>query len=180
MDLKYLETGEDIPNDINVVIEIPAQSNPVKYEMNKKASVLVVNRFLTTSMHYPCDYGFIPHTLAEDGDPLDVMIITPFPLSYGVVIPSRPIGLLNMTDEAGPDTKILAVPIDRLSPLYRHVQKPEDLGTDLLAGIAHFFQHYKDLEAGRWSKVGNWEGVEPAKAEILASIKRYQQKGIER
>lgn len=175
MDLTYIEPGEDVPNSINVVIEIPAQSRPVKYEMNKKANALIVNRFLTTSMHYPCDYGFIPHTLAEDGDPLDALVITPYPLSYGVVIPVRPVGLLQMTDESGPDTKILAVPIDRLSPLYQHIQKPEDLGPDLLAGIAHFFQHYKDLEAERWSKVGDWEGIEPAKTEILASLKRYEQ-----
>lgn len=175
MDLTYIEAGEDIPNTINVIIEIPAQSRPVKYEMNKKANILVVNRFLTTSMHYPCDYGFIPHTLAEDGDPLDVLIITPYPLSYGVMIPARPVGLLQMSDEAGPDTKILAVPIDKLSPYYKDIHKPEDLGIDLLASIAHFFQHYKDLEAGRWSKVGDWEGVAPAKKEILASLQRYEQ-----
>ncbi|MBX3710275.1 MAG: inorganic diphosphatase [Gammaproteobacteria bacterium] len=173
MDLNHIETGEDVPNSINVVIEIPAQSRPIKYEMNKKASALFVNRFLTTSMHYPCDYGFIPHTLAEDGDPLDVMVITPYPLSYGVVIPARPVGLLQMTDESGPDTKILAVPVNRLSPLYQHIQKPEDFGKEVLAGIAHFFQHYKDLEEGRWSKIGEWEGVESAKSEILASVKRY-------
>lgn len=174
MDLKYIETGEEVPDRINVVIEIPAQSKPIKYEMNKEAHVLVVNRFLTTSMHYPCDYGFIPHTLAEDGDPLDALVVTPYPLSYGVVIPTRPIGLMEMEDESGPDTKILAVPLDRLSPLYHHIHKPEDLGKDLLASIVHFFQHYKDLETGRWSKVGDWQGAEAAKKEILASVKRHQ------
>lgn len=174
MDLKELPSGDDVPNEINVVIEIPAQSLPVKYELNKKANVLMVNRFLATAMYYPCNYGFIPHTLAEDNDPLDVMVITPHPLTSGAVIPSRPVGLLQMTDESGPDTKILAVPADRLSALYRHVRKPSDLGEEALLQIAHFFQHYKELEVGKWSQVDDWENASAAKKEILASIKRYQ------
>lgn len=178
MNLELIEPGENVPDNINVVIEIPAQSKPVKYEMNKRSNALTVNRFLTTSMHYPCDYGFIPQTLAEDGDPLDVMVITPFPLAYNVVIPSRPIGLLQMSDESGPDTKILAVPINRLSPLYHNIQNPDDLGKELLSTISHFFQHYKDLESGRWSKIGEWENADAAKAEIIASIQRYNTQKI--
>jgi inorganic pyrophosphatase len=179
MNLEYLEAGINLPNDIHVIVEIPAHSSPVKYEMNKEANVLMVNRFLGTAMFYPCDYGFIPHTLAEDGDPIDVILITPSPLFPGAAIPARPVGLLRMTDESGPDTKILAVPIDRVSPLYKHVKSPNDLDENLLAQIAHFFAHYKDLEVGKWSKVGAWEDAEIAKAEIMASVERYkQQKNI--
>jgi inorganic pyrophosphatase len=142
--------------------------------MNKQANVLMVNRFLSTSMFYPCDYGFIPHTLAEDGDPLDVILLTPYPLLPASVILGRPVGLMHMTDESGPDTKILVVPAERVSTRYQHVQSVKDLDPDLLAGIAHFFAHYKDLEKGKWSKVGDWDDVKAAKEEIMVSIQRYK------
>ena len=174
MGLEHVETGRQVPNDVNVVIEIPSRGDPVKYEVDKKTGVLMVDRFIATSMHYPCDYGFVPHTLSEDGDPVDALVMTPFALTPGVVIRCRPIGMLKMTDESGPDAKILMVPIDKLSTRYKHIQKPEDLGSQMLTSIAHFFQHYKDLEAGKWVKIDGWEGVEAAKAEILASIARYQ------
>lgn len=174
MGLEHVEPGRQVPNDVNVIIEISSRSEPVKYEVDKQTGVIAVDRFVSTSMHYPCDYGFIPHTLSEDGDPVDVLVICPFALLTGVVIRCRPIGLLRMTDEAGPDVKILAVPVDKLSTRYQHVQKPEDLGAEVLATISHFFQHYKDLEKGKWVKVEGWEDQETAKKEILKSVERYR------
>lgn len=174
MGLEHVEPGRQVPDDINVVIEIPAHSDPVKYEVDKKSGMVMVDRFIGTSMFYPCDYGFVPHTLSEDGDPVDVLVIAPFSLHAGVVVRCRPVGMLRMTDESGPDAKILAVPVDKLTPRYQHVQKPEDLGRDLLATIEHFFQHYKDLEKGKWVKVDGWADAVAAKAEILASIERYK------
>ncbi len=145
--------GKDLPNDINVVIEIPAMSEPVKYEFDKAAKMLVVDRFMSTAMHYPCNYGFIPNTLSEDGDPVDVLVITPIPLRHGCVIRCRPVGMLNMTDEAGVDTKIIAVPHDKLTPVYKHIQDINDVPDTLKQQIKHFFEHYKDLEPGKWVKV---------------------------
>lgn len=173
MGLDNLVAGRDIPNDINVVIEISSHSDPIKYEVDKKSGMLMVDRFVATSMHYPCDYGFIPHTLSEDGDPVDVLVIAPFSLAPGVIIRCRPIGLLRMTDESGVDTKILAVPVNKLTPKYQHVSKPADLGNELLNAIEHFFQHYKDLEPGKWVKTNGWENEDAAKKEILASVERY-------
>lgn len=178
MGLEHVEPGRQVPNDVNVVIEIPSRSDPVKYEVDKKTGVVMVDRFINTAMHYPCDYGFIPHTLSEDGDPVDVLVVAPFSLTPGVVIRCRPIGMLRMTDESGPDAKILCVPVDKLTKLYQNVEKPEDLNAELLASIGHFFQHYKDLEKGKWVKVDGWEGPDAAKAEILASAKRYQQEVV--
>jgi inorganic pyrophosphatase len=174
MGLELVSPGKNTPDEINVIIEIPAHSQPIKYEVDKESSAIWVDRFIGTCMIYPCNYGYVPKTLSEDGDPVDVLVVTPFPLMPGVVIRSRPIGMLRMTDEAGPDTKILAVPIDKLSTLYRDVHKPEDLGLHFLETVEHFFQHYKDLEKGKWVKTAGWEDLESAKAEILASIKRYK------
>jgi inorganic pyrophosphatase len=168
-----IPAGRDVPNDVNVIIEIPAQSKPVKYEMDKTLGLLCVDRFLTTAMHYPCNYGYVPGTLSEDGDPVDVLVVTPFPLFAGSLIRVRPIGLLQMEDERGVDAKILAVPINELSPLYGNVQKPEDLPLSLLDTIRHFFEHYKDLEDGKWVKINKWLGSDAARAEIMSSIKRY-------
>ncbi len=174
MGLEHIQSGRSVPDDINVVIEIPAHSDPVKYEVDKESGMVMVDRFVGTCMFYPCNYGFVPHTLSEDGDPVDVLVVAPFPLKPGVIVRCRPIGMLRMTDESGPDAKILSVPVDKLTPRYKHVQKPEDLSQDLLASIAHFFQHYKDLEEGKWVKIDGWEGIESARAEILASIERYK------
>jgi inorganic pyrophosphatase len=174
MGLEHLSAGKDIPNDFNVVIEISAHSDPIKFEVDKISGMLMVDRFVSTSMHYPCDYGFIPQTLSEDGDPVDVLVIAPYSLSPGVVIRCRAVGVLKMTDESGIDAKILAVPIDKLTPRYKNIQSPNDLGPDLLAQIEHFFQHYKDLEAGKWVKTNGWEDAAAAKLEIIASVQRYQ------
>ncbi|MDB6096677.1 MAG: inorganic pyrophosphatase [Francisellaceae bacterium] len=172
--LNDVKVGSNLPHEVNVIIEIPAHSEPVKYEIDKYSGVPRVDRFMTTCMRYPCDYGYIPQTLSEDGDPVDALVVSPYPLLSGSVIMVRPIGLLNMTDEAGKDTKILAVPIDRLTPLYRHILKPDDLFPLLLQQIVFFFKHYKDLEDGKWVTIEGWEGPEAAKAEILAGIERHK------
>jgi len=172
MSFNNIPTGKDVPNNVNVIIEIPANAEPVKYEVDKDSGALFVDRFLGTAMFYPANYGYIPNTLSEDGDPVDVLVITPTPLISGSVIRSRPIGILNMTDESGVDAKILAVPVDKLSVLYRDVQSPDDVSPHLLSTITHFFEHYKDLEEGKWVKIDGWDGADAAKAEIMASIER--------
>ena len=174
MNLDNVDTGRDIPNDLNVIVEIPAQSAPVKYEINKHNGAMYVDRFTGTSMHYPCNYGYIPHTLSDDGDPADVLVITPVPLISGSVVRSRPIGMLKMRDEAGEDCKILAVPIDKLTSMYAKIDTPRDFPPLMLDQISHFFAHYKDLEAGKWVSIDGWVGPEEAKQEILASVERYQ------
>lgn len=176
MSLNTVEAGRNIPEEINVVIEIPAHGDPVKYEVDKKSGALFVDRFMATAMHYPCNYGYVPKTLSEDGDPVDVLVVAPFPVLSGSVIRCRPIGMMKMTDEAGPDTKLLAVPIQKLSPLYAQVKTYQDMPEQFLQMVTHFFQHYKDLEPGKWVKVEGWEGPEEAKAEILASATRYANK----
>lgn len=176
MGYENLQAGKQVPDDVNVVIEIPANSNPVKYEVDKESGMIMVDRYLGTSMFYPCEYGFVPHTLSEDGDPVDVLVISPFSLQPHSVVRCRPIGMLRMTDESGKDAKILAVPVSKLTPRYDHVEKPEDIGKELLNTIEHFFKHYKDLEAGKWVKVDGWEGAESAKKEIVASVARYKEK----
>lgn len=175
MNLKELAPGSAVPDDINVVIEIPSNSGTVKYEVDKASGAVMVDRFLGTSMVYPCEYGFVPNTLSEDGDPVDVLVVSPQPLFPGAVIRCRPVGLLRMTDESGKDAKILAVPVVKLSPCYEHVKAPADLGQPLLAAIKHFFEHYKDLEVGKWVKVEGWEDVAAAKKEILDSIARFNE-----
>lgn len=179
MGLEHLDAGKNVPDDFNVVIEISANSYPVKYEIDKACGLITVDRFLGTSMTYPCNYGYVPQTLSEDGDPVDVLAITPYPLVNKSVIRCRAIGMLCMTDESGKDAKILAVPITKLSPHYQHVKTPKDLGEDMLDTIAHFFTHYKDLEKGKWVKVNGWKDAQAAKDEIVASVKRYQPMKVE-
>lgn len=174
MSLMNIGPGDNIPETINVVVEIPAHSDPVKYEVDKTTGALFVDRFMATAMFYPTNYGYIPQTLSEDGDPVDVLIITPSPIVSGSVIKSRPIGLLRMTDESGVDAKILAVPIKKVSTLYDNLHSPDDISPHLLHAIRHFFEHYKDLEQGKWVKVAGWENAQAAKDEILASVKRYE------
>lgn len=175
MNLDRVGSGHALPNDFNVIIEIPMHAEPIKYEVDKETGAMFVDRFMSTSMRYPCNYGYIPHTIAGDGDPVDVLVLSPVPLLTGVVVRSRPIGMLRMQDEAGDDAKLLAVPIDKLSNLYRAVETPRDLPELVLAQIAHFFQHYKDLEAGKWVKVEGWVGAEEAKQEIMDGVQRYEQ-----
>ena len=174
MSLNLVDSGRDLANDFNVIIEIPMHADPIKYEVDKVTGAMFVDRFVSTAMHYPCNYGYVPQTLSDDGDPVDVLVITPFALMPGVVVRCRPIGLLKMTDEAGGDTKLLAVPIDKLTPLYRHIQTVRDLPELAISQITHFFQHYKDLEPGKWVKVEGWGSPEEAKAEIRTGVKRYK------
>lgn len=175
MGLERVPSGKDLPNDFNVVIEIPMHSDPVKYEVDKESGAIFVDRFMSTAMHYPCNYGYIPHTIAGDGDPVDVLVLTQFALPPGVVVRCRPIGMLKMVDEAGEDAKLLAVPVDKLTPMYRSVQSPRDLPQILLDQISHFFEHYKDLEPGKFVKVQGWADIEDAKKEIMTGVERYQQ-----
>jgi inorganic pyrophosphatase len=174
MSFKHIPAGKDLPNDIFVAIEIPSNSSPIKYEIEKEYDALMVDRFMATPMFYPANYGYIPETLADDGDALDVLVVTPYPVQAGSVIRCRPIGILNMTDEAGEDAKLLAVPHDKLTKLYSDIKEPEDLPTLLIEQIKHFFENYKDLETGKWVKVEGWDGSEAARAAILVAAKAYQ------
>jgi inorganic pyrophosphatase len=173
VNLDRVSSGKDLPNDVNVIIEIPMHGEPIKYEVDKVTGAMFVDRFMSTAMHYPCNYGYIPHTLSEDGDPVDVLVITPVPLITGVVVRCRPVGMLKMEDEAGVDAKLLAVPIDKLCTIYRNIESPRDLPEQAMAQITHFFEHYKDLEAGKWVKVQGWVGAEEAKMEIMEGVGRY-------
>lgn len=176
MSLMEIKSGKDIPNEINVIIEIPMRGEPVKYEVDKDSGALFVDRFMATAMFYPANYGYIPQTLSEDGDPVDVLVVTPVPLISGAVISCRVVGMLKMTDESGVDAKLLAVPTTKLSTMYQSVQTYLDLPQPLLLSLEHFFKHYKDLEAGKWVKIDGWVGPEAARDEIMASVARFNQK----
>ncbi len=173
MNLDRVGYGSDVPNEFNVIIEIPMAADPIKYEVDKETGALFVDRFMGTAMHYPCNYGYVPHTIAGDGDPVDVLVITPLPVQVGCVVRCRALGMLNMKDEAGSDAKLLAVPIDKVLPMYRRIRKIDDVASETLAQIQHFFEHYKDLEKGKWVEVVGWEGPESAGEEILSGIARY-------
>jgi len=177
MSFANLNAGRDVPNEVNVVIEIPMNGEPIKYEVDKQSGAIFVDRFMSTAMHYPCNYGYIPATLSGDGDPVDVLVLSPVPLIPGVVVRCRPIGMLRMQDEAGGDEKILAVPVDKLTSIYRNVQSPRDLPPVEIDRITHFFEHYKDLEPGKFVKVVGWTEAADARAEILNSAARYQAGG---
>ncbi|MBK7768475.1 MAG: inorganic diphosphatase [Sulfuritalea sp.] len=174
MGLDRVPSGDDLPNDFNVVIEIAMHSEPIKYEVDKESGAIFVDRFMSTAMHYPCNYGYIPHTIAGDGDPVDVLVLSQFALPPGVVVHCRPIGMLKMADEAGEDAKVLAVPVDRLTPMYRKVRGTSDLQPIVLEQIAHFFQHYKDLEPGKFVKLLGWFGIEEARKEIMDGVAAYR------
>ena len=175
MNLDRVSSGADLPNEINVIIEIPSHSDPVKYEVDKDTGAMFVDRFMGTAMHYPCNYGYVPHTLSKDGDPADVMVVTPVPLITGSVIACRPVGVLKMTDESGDDAKILAVPTTKLCRSYECVTELNDMPQVLVNQIAHFFEHYKDLDEGKWVRVEGWGDADEAKAELLASVEMYKQ-----
>lgn len=176
MDIKKIPVGKNPPYEVNVIIEIPLGGNPVKYEMDKESGAMFVDRFLHTAMYYPCNYGFIPHTLSQDGDPVDAAVLAQVPVTPGVVIASRPIGVLIMEDEGGIDEKILCVPVDKLHPYYSNVGSYRDIRPILLEQIAHFFEHYKDLERGKWVKVQRWGEAEEAQALIREGIERAKGK----
>jgi inorganic pyrophosphatase len=174
MSFEKVPAGNALPNDINVIIEIPANSSPVKYEIDKDSDAIFVDRFMAAPMFYPANYGYINNTLADDGDALDVLVVTPYPVITGSVIRCRPVGILNMTDEAGEDAKLVAVPHDKLSQLYKEVKDVTDLPEQLLGQIKHFFENYKTLEPGKWVKVEGWADAAAARAAIEASVKAYE------
>ena len=173
MSLNDVPAGKNLPDEVNVIIEIPAYSSPVKYEVDKDTGALFVDRFMATCMQYPANYGYVNKTLSDDGDPVDVLVMSPHPLIAGSVIKCRPVGVLNMTDESGQDAKVIAVPVDKLSSIYTDVKNIEDVPALLKSQIEHFFSHYKDLEKGKWVKIEGWADVDAAKAEITSSVERY-------
>ena len=172
MRIDAIAIGENPPEDVNVIIEVPLGGQPIKYELDKEAGTLVVDRFLYTPMSYPGNYGFVPHTLSEDGDPIDVLVINTRELVPACVINVRPVGVLIMEDNAGQDEKVIAVPSHALTKRYDHVLTISDLPEITMQQIEHFFEHYKDLEPGKWVKIGDWHGAEDAKQLIMESIER--------
>jgi inorganic pyrophosphatase len=172
MRIDAIAIGKNPPEDINVIIEVPIGGEPIKYEMDKEAGTLVVDRFLYTPMRYPGNYGFVPHTLSEDGDPIDVLVANTRPIVPGAVINVRPIGVLKMQDDAGGDEKIIAVPSPKLTQRYENVRNYDQLPKITIVQIQHFFEHYKDLEPGKWVKMLGWGDADEAKGFILSAIAR--------
>jgi inorganic pyrophosphatase len=173
MSIERVDAGRNVPEDFNVVIEIPMNAEPVKYEVDKGSGAIFVDRVLTTPMRYPCNYGYVPRTLSGDGDPVDVLVVMPLPLVPGCVIRCRPVGMLAMRDEAGEDTKVIAVPLDEVFPAYREVRSVDELPALTRERIVHFFEHYKDLEKGKWVKVEGWRDADAARREIAESARRF-------
>lgn len=174
MDITKIPPGTNPPEDINVLIEVPLRSDPVKYEFEKRSGAIFVDRYLYTSMFYPANYGFIPNTLYDDGDPVDVLLVGRMPLVPGCVVPSRPIGVLELEDDGGHDEKLLAVPLSKVSSIYDNVRNYNDLQEIELQQIQHFFEHYKDLEPNKWTRVGSWLDVTEAKAIVAKSINQFE------
>jgi len=174
MNLNHILLGNDFPENMPVVIEIPMHHDPVKYEMDKMSGSLFVDRFMQTAMHYPCNYGFVPHTISGDGDPSDVLVVTSYPIIGGAVVISRPIGILLMEDEAGLDEKIIALPTQKIAPEFAHITDIQTLDPLLKKRISHFFSHYKDLEANKWVKVVGFEGQEKALTLLKESAQRVK------
>ena len=176
MDISRIDIG-DPPHEVNVIIEVPAGTEPVKYEFDKASGALVVDRILHTSMRYPANYGFVPHTLGDDGDPLDALVVSGVPFISGCVVRARAVGVLMMEDQAGGDEKLLMVPVDALHPYHSEVETYTDLPSIVVEQVEHFFAHYKDLEPGKWVKVHGWEGPETAERLIMDGIARLRDKG---
>ena len=172
--LSTLSPGKHIPDDINVIIEIAANGDPVKYELDKETGLLKVDRFMTTAMFYPCNYGFIPNTLSNDGDPVDVLVMAPFPIQPGSLIRCRAVGVLQMTDESGEDYKVLALPVEKICMQYANMKTLQDIPKTMLDSISHFFEHYKKLEPNKWVKIGDWLDKSAAAKEINDSVGRYK------
>jgi inorganic pyrophosphatase len=167
-----ISIGKDTPRDINVIIEIPMGGDPIKYEFDKDSGAIFVDRFMQTTMRYPCNYGFVPHTLSEDGDPIDVLVASHYPVVPGAVIRARPVGVLLMEDESGKDEKIIAVPVSKIDVSFDKIKSVEDLDQIFLDRIKHFFEHYKDLDKGKWVKVEGWDNAAKAEALIMEAVKR--------
>ena len=174
MNIDKISFGKNAPENVNVIIEVPMNSDPVKYEFDKDSGALLVDRFIATPMYYPCNYGFIPHTLSEDGDPADVLVVADYAIVSGAVIAAKPIGVLIMEDEKGMDEKIIAVPAAKLNSVYEKINDIAELPENLINKIKHFFEHYKDLEKGKWVKVKSFEGANKAREIIADAIKRHK------
>lgn len=172
MNIEKISVGKDAPNYVNVIIEVPMNADPVKYEMDKDSGAVFVDRFIATPMYYPCNYGFVPHTLSDDGDPCDVLVVSDFAVVPGAVISVKPVGVLIMEDEKGMDEKIIAVPGKKLNSQFESIESYEELSQNLLAKIKHFFEHYKDLEKGKWVKVTGFEGADKARQLIKEGMDR--------
>lgn len=172
--IKNIKIGKDVPNTVNVVVENPANALPVKYELDKDSGALFVDRFLATPMHYPLNYGFVPNTLSGDGDPIDVLVLSEYPITYGAVIPCKPIGVLIMKDEKGEDEKVLAVPSEKMNSEYSSINEINELPEMILNKIEHFFEHYKDLEKNKWVKIAGYKDSKEAKNKILEAVKRAE------
>ncbi len=175
MDISKIATGKAVPEEVNVIIENPRGGKPIKYELDKESGAVFVDRFLHTAMFYPGNYGFIPHTLSGDGDPVDCLVISHMPVMPGAVLPARPVGVLIMQDEAGMDEKIIAVPVARLYPYHNNIANYTDIRPILLEQIEHFFSHYKDLEKGKWVKTVRWGDADEARKMILEGMDRYKE-----
>ena len=173
MGLHLVSAGRNVPDEINVIIEIPKDAEPVKYEVEKESGAIFVDRILSTPMRYPCNYGYVPRTLGGDGDPLDAVVILPLPLAVGSVIRCHPVGMLKMTDEAGADEKLVVVPVDKVFAGYAHIKDIGQVSGHWLERIGHFFEHYKDLEKGKWVKLEGWQDAAAARTEILECVARY-------
>jgi inorganic pyrophosphatase len=174
MSLQQVPAGSRVPDEINVIIEVPMNSPAIKYEVDKASGAIFVDRMLKTAMYYPCNYGYVPHTLCDDGDPVDVLVVLPLPMLPGTVVRCRPVGVLQMKDEAGEDYKVIAVPVTSVTGIYRHIGDVGDLDQTLLAQIEHFFEHYKDLEANKWVRTGDWLGVEEARKVLVEALALYE------
>jgi inorganic pyrophosphatase len=174
MRLEAIPTGKNPPDDINVVIEVPVGGEPIKYEMDKASGTLFVDRFLYTPMRYPGNYGFVPHTLSADGDPIDVLVCNTRAIVPGAVINCRPVGVLVMEDDAGGDEKVIAVPVTKITKRYEKVKTTADLPEITIQQIQHFFEHYKDLEPGKWVKIKHWGDADEARRLIVESVERFQ------
>ena len=177
MNLDAIPIGKNPPEDVNVIVEVAIGGEPIKYEMDKEAGTLVVDRFLYTPMRYPGNYGFVPHTLSDDGDPIDVLIANTRPIVPGAVIAVRPVGVYKMEDDGGGDEKIIAVPVPKLTRRYEHIKNYTDMPAITLEQIQHFFEHYKDLEPGKWVKVLGWGDAAEARRLIAEAIERAKAKG---
>jgi inorganic pyrophosphatase len=174
MNLEKISIGKDAPNQVNVIIEVPMNADPVKYEFDKDSGAIFVDRFIGTPMFYPCNYGFVPHTLSDDGDPVDVLVVSDFAIMPGAIISAKPVGVLIMEDEKGMDEKIIAVPALKLNSSYEKINEIAELPENLVNKIKHFFEHYKDLEKGKWVKVKGFEDSAKAKKLITEAIERVK------
>jgi len=175
MSLQQVPPGANFPDEINVIIEVPMNSPAIKYEVDKASGAIFVDRMLKTAMYYPCNYGYVPHTLCGDGDPVDVLVVLPLPMLPGTVVRCRPVGVLQMKDEAGEDYKVIAVPIPEVTGIYRDIKTVEDLDHMLLNQLVHFFEHYKDLEKNKWVRTGDWLGVEAARQVLMDAVECYEE-----